>query len=406
MGGSLPKAIHNTVHSRLTSFVILFAFFWIVAAASYSGFSGKWALNDSSTRFSIDAMLDGSADRPFVYRQLVPAIANFSNLVTTDILERALGPNGPEMLYRRIAPMRPSRTFTKATSAEKSDLLFRYLVVYYIGFLSILGALFALRKVCLDAGTTSVTANIAPASLVLALPYVQTYGGYFYDYTELFFFAISFLLALRGAGISLVIITLLATLNKESFLFYIPTLYFVLRMKCDRRNSLLIVTASLFVAVCVNVAMKLAFSGNPGGMVELHLFENIRRYLSPSAYFQYDATYGLAGPRREFIGSIFIIAAISLRGWPRCPQYIRRYILLASVINFPLFLAFCSDGELRNLSFLFVGFVVLTAFAIEDNGQTRTMGQSGQSSSLTYATDPTEPPGEAASKPEMPALSR
>ncbi|WP_447124450.1 hypothetical protein [Glaciimonas sp. GG7] len=70
-------AVQAAAHARCMSVLLLFAFFWIVAAASYSGFSGKWGLRDGSPRFGIEAMLDGTAQKPFVYRQLLPLAANF-----------------------------------------------------------------------------------------------------------------------------------------------------------------------------------------------------------------------------------------------------------------------------------------------------------------------------------------
>jgi hypothetical protein len=62
--------------SRFYSGFLLLFFFLMVAAASFNGFYTKWRLNDGHPSLGLSYMVEGTAARPYVYRQLLPAIAN------------------------------------------------------------------------------------------------------------------------------------------------------------------------------------------------------------------------------------------------------------------------------------------------------------------------------------------
>ena len=52
-------------------------------------------------------------------------------------------------------------------------------------------------------------------------------------------------------------------------------------------------------------------------------------------------------------------------GWPSCGRVLMTHIKTAALISAPLFLVLVSPGELRALSLLSVGFVVMMAYSIE-----------------------------------------
>ena len=114
----------------------------------------------------------------------------------------------------------------------------------------------------------------------------------------------------------------------------------------------------------MNAALKIYFFKSPGSAVEFNLFHNILNYINPMTYFQLENTFGIVSPAgASFV--IFLVAAIVvLRGWQTSPEEVRKHALLAACLNLPLFFAFCTAGELRNLSLLCVGFVVLGAYAM------------------------------------------
>ena len=53
--------------------MIVFLIFTI-SAASFEGFFVKWTFRDDSG-FSYQVILDGTAEKPFIYRQLIPTLS-------------------------------------------------------------------------------------------------------------------------------------------------------------------------------------------------------------------------------------------------------------------------------------------------------------------------------------------
>ncbi len=358
--------------SRFSSFVLLCTFFWIVAAASHAGFMDKWALQDIARgvigpqglylrRFGIESVLDRTAIKPWVYRQLLPLTANAVQRLTP---ARIREPLVQWIANKPFASLLPAATFARATSSAKPEFLFRYMVVYYLSFFSLFLALFVLRQILLDLVIGSAIATIAPATFLLALPYVMTLGGYYYDNVELLFLSLAFLAALRGMPLSLLILIAPATLNKETFIFFLPALYPVLRCRLSKRTSLLTVGFGIAIAGCVNVALKFWLRNSPGDQAEVHIIGNLKDYLTPSTYFHPGVTYGLVGPEQLFLGTLLVILLIVVRSWSACPHFVKQHLVLMLAINLPLVIVSGMVGELRNFSFLYVGFVILIALAL------------------------------------------
>lgn len=182
----------------------------MTAAAGFSGFMGKWGFRDTEDRFGIVEMLDGTATKPFVYRQLAPLIADGIIQITPPKLK--------EIIATKV---RPEKTFSKVSTQLDIDHKFKYNIIYYLCFLSLFFSLFILRKILLYLECSPTASAFSPVLFVLGFPYIQTYGGYFYDNIEVFFMAAAFLCALKKRYILLFCLTIPATLNKEVF-FYQP----------------------------------------------------------------------------------------------------------------------------------------------------------------------------------------
>jgi hypothetical protein len=347
--------------SRAASAFLLFAFFWIVAAAAFSGFAGKWGLRDGDPRFGVSAMLQHEAHKPFVYRQLVPDLARRLDAVASSKVK--------EKVAKRF---RPDEVFAKAHPGSTPSERFRYAIVYYTSFLCLFGSLFVLRRILLHFNVSPLGAVLAPTAFALAFPYLQTVGGYFYDTVELLFASLAFLLALRGRLIALAALVLVATLNKETFFFVLPALYPLLRQRFTRRMAWCAVGLLVLLAGLMNVALKVAYLEAVGGAAEFHLFTNLQAYAFGTAYFRLETTYGLVGPSRAFVGTLAVLGIVLWRAWPLAPRVVRRHLAICAIVNLPLFLAFCATGELRNLSTTFTGLVLLVAFLIDREASLRT----------------------------------
>ncbi|MGY6268844.1 hypothetical protein ACXIUT_04070 [Achromobacter denitrificans] len=340
----------------------------VIAAAAINGFYTKWRLNDGHPALSLTHMVEGTAYRPYVYRQFVPALANgiqalLPQAAVARISERLAEP-------RRVNSRSGLAMRYPDSEALKPAVTLRYHIVYYLTFFALVAALFVMRRVCLRAGADAPAAAIAPAVLALLLPFFLTEGGYFYDFVELLFMMSVALLAMGlspGKPLRLALLVALAgvaTWNKEAFFFFTSALYPLLRRGLPRGQAAALAAAMLFVCGCVYLALRLRFAGNPGTTVDYQLWDNLRFYADPGNWLRTESTYGVLLPRGFGIISALAFAGIAMKGWARLPQALRQHARLALAINLPLFLLFCSPGEMRNLSMLYPALLCLTALAL------------------------------------------
>lgn len=339
---------------RFASTVLVVSIFWLAAAASFAGFVGKWGLRESGTTGGILEMFSQKAGKPFIYRQLVPSIATIIDKTTPISIRK--------FVDRQI---HPEDTFVRTTGVRHDQYHYRYQVVYILTFLAFFISLFVLRQILLDLGTFETIALFAPVTFVLFVPYLQTVGGYYYDATELLFMGLAILAAMRRKLLLIVLIGFLATLNKETFIFFLPTLYPIIRQHASVRDSAVALTSCILVSAIANLAVKTHFSTNNGGVAIFHLVDNLTNYFDPSVYLGLENTYGLPGPSRMFILTLLVICIIFTNGWEFIPSYFRAHAIIAALVTLPLLLLFCAAGELRNLSFLYVVFVIFIAKTME-----------------------------------------
>jgi hypothetical protein len=54
------------------------------------------------------------------------------------------------------------------------------------------------------------------------------------------------------------------------------------------------------------------------------------------------------------------------RSWRLLPGWLKLHAKIAAVINIPLYLLFCQPGEFRDLSLLFISFLLVLAFSLQE----------------------------------------
>ncbi len=352
----LPSTLR--LHQWVNKF-ILFMVFYAAASASFNGFFTKWTLRDQMPEFSIERMLDGTADRPFVYRQLLPYIAN-----------RVQAAMSPRAQQRFIAKMHSEtwtgKLFTRINSKVADDprYMIRYHVVYYLSFLFLFAAMFATRRVCLAAGFDEVSSSLAPLIFALFFPFLETVGGYYYDLPEVFFLMAAMALAMGRSYWWLLLLTPLATWNKESFLLFLPAQFPLMRTRLSVRRTAVVLAWLIALSVAVNVLLHMQYRANPGRALELHFFENLRFYLSPGKLFGHEVNYGILTLRGYNVASLLLLWIVIARGWRGLPASIHFHTFIAAAINLPLFFVLCFYGELRDLSMLYGALLLLIAACI------------------------------------------
>ena len=338
-----------------------FVFFFVAAAASFNGFYDKWHFRDidvsttGSPSFCFESMVDGTAARPYVYRQLLPMVANWIDL------------HVPKQLTARLFALKsesgislPKVLFNSPTAQNQAYFL-RYLIVYVVTFLFAWLSVYAMYLLCKSLGYPPATAAFSAIIMILLMPYFMDVGGYFYDYPELAFLSLAAWMAFNFEWWWMLPVVALATMNKESFLLFIPTLYPLLRRRTSRVHALVGTGALGLTCAAVYWILRLHFQYNPGGTVELHVIDQIQFMLHPSIWFLYEKTYGMELIRGLNPLSVTLAMWTLWRGWRSLPQAFQRHAKIAAVISFPLFILFCAPGELRDLSFLYITFLLLIA---------------------------------------------
>jgi len=346
--------------------------FFVAAAASFQGFYIKWHFREgglayragqayaygplqmSELRFGLADMLDGTAARPYVYRQMIPWLANWLDRTT---------PQSTRNFLNQITGNQVSATEFAYDSPLAGDprYAFRYQVVYAATFLFAWLAVFAMYLVCRTVGIAPFASVFAPVLMILAMPYFLTGGGYYYDYPELAFLALAVWMGLRFDWWWMLPLVVLATWNKESFLFMTITLYPILRTRTSRMGALVGTGVLALASAAVYLALRHRFQLNPGATVLVHWRSQIRFLITPMQWIGWEKTYGILNFKGITLVPLALIVWTVWRGWRFLPKPIQRYGQLSAAINFPLFVLFCMPGEMRDFSMLYVVFLLVLA---------------------------------------------
>ncbi|MGA8088337.1 MAG: hypothetical protein WCA10_13600, partial [Terracidiphilus sp.] len=364
-GGVLPPTesragANETRNTRLFHRMCVLVLLIVVSAASFSAFYQKWHFREQGARGTdliaeFDRMIDGTAHRPYIYRQLLPDLANSLTRVLPG-----------EAIARRV-PQRAKDRISVAFNLSSKKYPAQYLIFYIATYLFALLAAAALYMVCAAANVGEPVAVFAAVVFMLLFPHFGVKGGYFCDYPELFFMAAAFWIALKLDWWWVIPVAALGTWNKESFLLFMFTLYPVFRRRHSRVSSLIGVGVQVAVCAAVYLPIRHAFAHNAGGTVEWHLRDQIDFYLHPFKMDTWvDRTYDLMFPALSAPIPMLMLIWVVWRGWRLLPLWVKRHAQIAAAINIPLFLLFCQPGEFRDLSLLYVSFLLILAVNLRE----------------------------------------
>ena len=343
---------------RLFRLLCLFVLFVVASAASFSSFYEKWHFREAGARgydpaATFDQMIEGTAHRPYIYRQLLPDISNWLVRILPTAQMSAHVPSG--------AKLKISAAFNLSSKAHPVQ----YLIVYIATYGAALLAAFALYLVCSAADLPPPAAVFTSVIFMLLFPLFGIKGGFFFDFPELLFMAAGAWIALKFDWWWLIPVAALGTWNKESFVLFIVTLYPLLRRRHTRSVSVIAVCLLAAVCVATYAPIRIHFAHNPGGAVEFHLKDQIAFYLHP---FQMDTwidrTYDLMFPALSAPLPTLLLVWFVWRAWRLLPGWLKGHAQIAAVINFPLYFLFCAPGEYRDLSLLYVSFLLVIAFSL------------------------------------------
>jgi hypothetical protein len=343
--------------------------FFIAASASFSGYYNKWHFREpgipggvgttAEWRFGVVDMLEGTALRPFAYRCLLPYLATWIDRETPQsVKERLYGVAQKEIAAQDFIFVSPV--------ARNPVYFFRYLALYGLTFLFTWLAVCAMYLVCKAIALPPYACLLTPVLMILLMPYLLSAGGYYYDYPELAFLALAVWMAWKFDWWWMLPLIALATWNKESFLLAIPSLYPIWRRRASRKNALLATSVLMLVSAGVYLLIRHQYLQNPGGTLQSKWRAQLGFFLNPMRLLGWERTYGIPNFKAFSVIPLVLIVWTCWRGWRLLPVEIRRYGQIAAAINIPLFLLFCSPGEIRDLSLLYVVFMLLIAVNLGD----------------------------------------
>ena len=335
-------------------FLLVFVLY-IVAAASFNGFFVKWAFCDSEERYSFEMMFDETAHRPFVHRQLMLDVARgISSII----------PDNPKA--RLIDHLDRHDEIGTHYSLSKIDSRYtiEYNLVYWMCFFCLLGSVFLWREIFIELTENKIAGTLAACCFAIIFPIFETVGGYFYDFGELLFFSLATFFALRGSWLALIIISPIAEYNKESFLFFVLTMFPFLAVKLGNKKAALTVIFAAFISGLTYLHVSHIYAGNLGGATEFHLMGHIEELTQ--GWLKFEFNYGVLMGQEMFLPHVLLVAWIVKNSWKQLPEHWKNHVKLAAAINVPLYLLFCSGGELRNLSMLYMGFIAMLAIFIKN----------------------------------------
>jgi len=358
--------------SKLYRSVTILIVFFIAASASFQGFYQKWHFREhgvpggvgerAGDTYDLGHVLDGTADRPYIYRQLMPAAVNG--------IDAAIPQSVRNWYFRKYGFALTELDTTFVSPLSKDPVYFiRYQIFYYLDFFFAWLAACFLFLVCRAVHIPTLPGVFASVLVMLIVPYMMTNGGFYYDYPELAFLAFAVWMAIRCDWWWLIPVVALGAWNKESFVLVVLTLYPLLRHRTSRFSALLGTAVLAFTCAAVYFALRLHFAGNPGSTV-LSKWPIWFAFLThPQKFFLTESTYGIKVFKAFSPIPVALLIWTAVRGWRYLPLPIRRHGILASAINFPLFFLFCSPGEMRDLSLLYI--VLLLLLAVNMSPETR-----------------------------------
>lgn len=353
------------LHHRVLCFVV----FFFASAASFNGFYwqchfGEEGVPRARYPTGFEQMVNGTADRPYVYRQLVPTLANWTDDVAPEFVKAKL--------YSRLTTRNGyweywSQALASSPETVNERYFFRYCFVYFATFLFALTGTYAMYLVCLAMELPLPVAVLAPIVLILLIPYFLSYNGKIYDYPEIAFFALAVWVTSKYKWYWVIPIAALGAWNKESFLFIVPALYPFIRRRHTRTASL--IGGSVLILICgvIYLTLRIRYQHNPGDPVLLEIVDQIRSLLNPRAMLSgTQEVYGLRIPRVFSVLPLGLLIAAVYRSWGKFPEAIREHAKIAALINIPLYFLFCVPGEMRDLSMLYVTLLFVIALNLDD----------------------------------------
>lgn len=274
---------------------------------------------------SFRRMLSGTADRPYVYRHLLPLAAHL------------LSPVLPKQSARQIE--KASETILGAgffrEKLDGTSYPSETVLILIMMYAALIGFAITMRRFVRDLGYSSRVQFLFPPMVLLGSAVFFLGFGRMYDFPLLLFFSLGLYLMYREAWAWYLLVFACGTLNKETTILLYPAfaLYFFSRM--PRRKFVVLSGCQFGIYVMIQGIIRFVFRDNSGAPVEWHFHDWIT---------QLGAIAKTAPYLPALWAVVLLVTTIAvLHQWPNKPAFIRLalsilpvFVILLVVWGFPL----------------------------------------------------------------------
>lgn len=268
--------------------------------------------------------LEATAERPYIYRVLLP------------LLSQLLAPIVPDSLidWLHNAPVSLQNSFGWLSDGGYER---QAAVILAIMFLSLLGFAFAEKKLLQIMGIgTKEQYVLALLAQVLVLPFSFQFA-YYYDLPQVLLVTLCLVFLYQQKWGHYILTLAIASFNKETSLFPIAVFFIYYLRRLPQRKFIELLSVQAIVYTVIRASLLYIFRNNPGTAVLLTLEGHYKQY----------TTY----PVTLVFTVIFFVAAGALlaRGWRWKHPFLRATIVIPVLI---LFLFFTSGMPMEFRVFL------------------------------------------------------
>ena len=349
------RYIYKFFYSCLLTFSVTFVF---CIAVTNPGIQSYYKSN-------VVNMVNGTAYRPFMYRVLVPYIANKINA--------SISPETRQIIAQTTED---NSTLRSIFSDRKWNIGYasEYYIVLILMYISLWGFAFSLRY--FFKGIFKAHERLKDAVCLLAilgLPCLYWYT-YIYDFTTLFLFTLGLATMTRQKWETYLLIFIFACVNKETtiLLTCIYAIHFFRHPKLNLSTYLFILAIQIVIYTSIKIVIDSLFLHSPGSTVEFWLERNIQLLLNPysiSNYLQW-----------------FVLGFLVIYKWSEKPLFLKQGLLiLIPLLGTTFFWGWIN--ELRDYYEAYPIVILLIAYSIA-----RILDVSIQTATLPFTDDPFKEP--------------
>jgi hypothetical protein len=321
---SIPQIIFSALYVLLTLYALIH-----FLNNSYLGdkyFGG---------RVSFDAMMDGTAWKPFVYRLLVPKIAAGIAAITPEFMEHAITNAAHKFASTSLLHEINQAIPTLKKTFPARHPVYPRLVVIALIYACLWGYVITLFKLArMLFPDNDMVAWAAPVVALVSISGCSAPMQYISDLPALFIATLCFLSIARQRLGSYLICFTLACLNKETAIFFTLFYCFWLYGRMDKQRYTLCLIAQLVIYGLIRYGVIIWYIQNHGNIFENHgVFK--KELFTPASI-------------RPII-DIFVLFMLLTYSWPLKPLFLKYSLMLLPFV----YGAFCLLGNPGEYRFFF-----------------------------------------------------